>query len=153
MPPWQTLPQVPQLASSLLVSTQEPLQFVPEAQLVAQLLPEQTCVWEHIVPQAPQLAGLLAVDTHTPLHSASSVAQMQDEATQVVPPVHAFPHRPQLFESVPSETQAPLQLVNPGPQVPPSLAGASPAAESRCTMVPSLLTSVVDASRTLPVPP
>jgi hypothetical protein len=62
----QALPQEPQLAGSIWVSTHVPLQEVkPAAQACWQLPDAQTCPAEHLVAQEPQCLGSLARLVHT----------------------------------------------------------------------------------------
>ena len=71
-PPPQVFPQAPQLASSSVVSTHAPPQFVlapASAHDSAQLPPAQTSPAAHAAPQAPQFAGFDARSTHCPAQS------------------------------------------------------------------------------------
>jgi hypothetical protein len=97
----QTLPQVPQLFSSVCRSTHVPLQshmpgpphfvHIPDLQSGGgQALPV------HAVPQAPQFIGSFWVSTQTPLQSSGSVVgQVQTPDWQFLPPVHGLLHAPQ----------------------------------------------------------
>lgn len=79
-PAAQDAPQEPQCCTSLLVSTQVPLQFVaPAAQ--AQLPSVQLAPPEQVVPHAPQLEALVCRLTHAPPHA-------------VVPAAHCARHWP-----------------------------------------------------------
>ena len=129
VPPVHLVPHMPQLALSELRSTHAPLQLVVPATQPAELhmLFEQVCVFPQALPHTPQLPGSLAVVTQATPASVQDIwpaGQVQFDATQLLPPAHVMAHWPQLFGSVPSETQFPLQLVSPGPH-PPSVDAAS----------------------------
>lgn len=63
----QTFPQPPQFRGSVVVSLQEPLQFVrPLAQLPVHLPPEHTRL-PHEIAQSPQCAESDDRSTHVPL--------------------------------------------------------------------------------------
>ena len=73
-PALQTVPQAPQCAGLLLVSTQLPEQLLkPLGQTRAQLPDTQLCPDAQAEPQAPQLAVLLVVSTHLPEQRARAV--------------------------------------------------------------------------------
>jgi hypothetical protein len=73
---------------------------------------------EHAWPHVAQLSGLLVVSTHVSLHSVGVAAGHPDAHAYVppdaahtgVPPLHLWPHAPQLVALV-SWTHAPLQSV------------------------------------------
>ena len=78
----QPLPHIPQLAGSLLMSTQELPHFVvPPVHESPQVLAEQTSPEAHTVRQSPQWAGSFVVLT-------------QALPQSVVPPEHCNPHTP-----------------------------------------------------------
>jgi hypothetical protein len=67
------VPQVPQLLSSVLVSTQVPAQSFTEGVVLLQVHapPEQVCPAMQALPHVPQLLGLSCKSTQLPLHSVS----------------------------------------------------------------------------------
>lgn len=66
--PGHAIEQPPQLAGSLVVSTQDEPHAVPLEQVDVHAPPLQSgWLAEHAVPQAPQLVELLCVFTHAPL--------------------------------------------------------------------------------------
>jgi hypothetical protein len=145
VPPVHFAPHAPQLALSEVRSTHAPLQFVVPVPQPAEPheLFEHVCVLEQALPHAPQLFGSVAVVTQATPPSEQDIwpaAQVQLDATQVLPPPHVVPHWPQLFGSVPSETQFPLQLVRPGPQ-PPSAVAASASPDAFASASPVALPS------------
>src|SRR5437868_10240746 len=123
----QVLPQVPQLAGSVSVETQAPLQKVwPGPQVVWQFPLEHTCAEVQAFPQAPQLLGSLEALTQVPLQSSwPGLHWVTHEPwlhTCALP--HWLPHEPQLLVSLwnaPGATQAvPHAEVPDGqPQTPP----------------------------------
>jgi hypothetical protein len=104
----QLLPQPPQFALSVLVSTQKPLQSMkPETQLVLHVPPEQAVGPRQRLPQPPQLALSVLSSTQLPLHSVSPPMQLwpQLPAEQTRSPEQWFPQLPQLALSVWVSTQ------------------------------------------------
>jgi hypothetical protein len=74
-PAEQTLSQVPQCCTSLLVSAQSPLQLVvPPVQ--TQLPAKQDAPPVQVTPHAPQLPASVCVLTHDPLHAVVPVGQL-----------------------------------------------------------------------------
>ncbi|HEY7033529.1 MAG TPA: hypothetical protein VH482_19490 [Thermomicrobiales bacterium] len=123
----QALPQVPQLASFVSVSTQTPPQLVRPGQHtwqalsahrnwsaghwqtpLAQLVPPKQAV-----PQAPQLALSLAVFTHWPAQRVCPLGQAHTPLAQLVPPPQIVPQVPQLFASERTSMQPPSQATVP----------------------------------------
>jgi hypothetical protein len=84
-PTAQALPQLPQLRSSLVVSTQAPLQLVSELE---HDLTQDSC-WQiplsQELPQNPQFLGSLRISTHVPPQSCwvKLPGQAQNELWQV----------------------------------------------------------------------
>jgi hypothetical protein len=84
VPPAQAVPQLPQFALSLLVSTHAPVQLVrPVAHVVAHVPPLQTCPAAHAFPQPPQFAGSLAGSLHLPEQSSVPVGHAQPDDPHV----------------------------------------------------------------------
>jgi hypothetical protein len=80
------LPQPPQSAALVCVSTHAPPQFVSDGSHVAPHAPRlQTCPLGHATPQPPQFAGSLCGSTHVPLH-VSCVSVQLVELSCVAPP-------------------------------------------------------------------
>ena len=96
VPPPQLRPQAPQLAGSVMVSTQVPPLPPPAPQIVeaevghAEQVP-LTQVWPpaHFRLQLPQAAGLLERSAHTVPQLTCPVAHAQTPAVQVDPVGHA----------------------------------------------------------------
>jgi hypothetical protein len=109
----QALPQAPQLAASLLWSTQRfPHKVVPPLQTRPQVPAEQTSSVAHALPQAPQFAGSFLVVTQSVPHSEVPPEHTTTQAplTQLMPASHALPHAPQLDASFFTSTQPPSAL-------------------------------------------
>ena len=101
-------PQLPQLASSVRVSTQAPLQLlVPDGQLVAQAPFAHTWPALQTLPHAPQFFGSVLTLLHTPgVHSVVPVSHVHLPLTQLErASLQIFPQPPQLLGSVPVSTQ------------------------------------------------
>jgi len=97
-PAGQTVPQVPQLWLSVVVTAQMPEQFVcPVTQETAQALPEQTCPLGHTVPQNPQLWLSLLRTVQIPEQFVCPVTQETAQALpeQTCPLGHTLPQFPQ----------------------------------------------------------
>jgi hypothetical protein len=122
-PEGHTLPQLPQLLSSVFVDTHTP--------------PHSTCVPEHLhaplvhiapplhtVPQAPQLVWLVCRFTHKPLQLVSPWVQPHTPDVHCSDDEHASAHVPQFSSSVCRFTHSPLQLVSPAGH-PPTQAPAA----------------------------
>ncbi len=108
-PPLQTLPQLPQLAGSLVVSVQTLLQATCVPGQAWQLLPAQMLIDPHALAQPPQLAGSLVV-------SVQAFAQLVCPAGQQLlfvqlPASQALPQAPQLFGSLVVSMQLLLQTL------------------------------------------
>jgi hypothetical protein len=87
-PKLHTMPQLPQLAMSLVVSTQPWPQGVrPAPQLEEQVPAEQSSLELHAVPQVPQLLASLATEVHTPEHMTCPAKQAVP--VEVAPPLVA----------------------------------------------------------------
>ncbi len=70
----------------------------------------------HFTPQPPQLSGSLVVRVHTPAQLLSPAAQAHMPPVQLWPDEQVIAQPPQLPELDLVSTQAPPQLVRPGPQ-------------------------------------
>jgi hypothetical protein len=120
MPASQTLPQLPQFFSSILVFVQLPRPastspHIPNPPGQPHIEFMQISPAPHVFPHPPQFAGLLVmfVQTGGMPHKVVFIGHVQTPALHTVPPVQAIPHPPQLFESVFVSTQAPVQFVVP----------------------------------------
>ncbi len=106
------VPQAPQLALLVLVSTHTPPQSLrpvgQEQEPLEQIFPP-----EHLVPQAPQLLESLLVLTQAPPHTVWPEGQeiLQVPLEHNSPDLQTFPQPPQLLRSVFVFTQMPLQSV------------------------------------------
>ncbi len=99
------MPQRPQLALSLLTSTQRPAQMVwPEGQ--AQRPISQRCPVPQAVPQAPQFIASVWVFTQAPLQAFSPIGHAHMPETQFCPVPQTVPQLPQLLLSDCVSTQA-----------------------------------------------
>ena len=111
--PVHALPHAPQLAGSLGSDEQRlPQAVCPIGHESTQVPSMQTWAREHALPQEPQLSRSVrgstqvrgeaappsGLDEHTAYIDAHSSTHAPDEHTS--PPVHAWPHEPQLFRSV-----------------------------------------------------
>jgi hypothetical protein len=108
----QLLPQSPQWASSVWVSTQTPAQFEsPAWQLSAQAPLEQRCPALQELEQNPQLSSSVWVFTQTPLQFVSPAWQETPQlpVLQICPALQVLPHPPQCASSVSVSTQSPPQ--------------------------------------------
>jgi hypothetical protein len=148
----QALPHVLQFLASVVVSTQVPLQTEgvddghPEAH--AYVLPEATQAGVeplHAWPQAPQLAVVVSA-TQAPPHAVVPALQVKVQAlfthtacAPVTVVVHACPHEPQLFASLVSSTQLPLQFVDADDGHPAAQAYAPPEAAQTAVAPPHAL--------------
>jgi hypothetical protein len=162
-----TWPQLPQLAPSLVVSTQLPLQSAgavegqPDTQEYEPPAPAQTGFTAsagHAAPQVPQLAAV-EYWTHAPLHMLYPLAHAKvhvpsAHAACVLGTVvsHALPHVPQFAGAVRS-TQPPSHGTSPAAQpAPPSIASkpssASPSATPDSTRRPLSLASPDESDET-----
>jgi hypothetical protein len=116
------MPQVPQFASEVCVSTQAPLHVVcPVGQLPIMQVPLwQISPMAQAWPQVPQWSELLEVSAHMPLHSICGGVQLsrQVPATHAWTAVHAFPQVPQFSRSL--EVSAEHVPEPPLPSPPPS---------------------------------
>ena len=108
----QAVPQLPQLALSMEVSTHE-LPQVVWLQKFEQNPFEQVCSALHLVLHEPQLAPSVRMSTHWPEQSLSPAGHSHFPALHDFPPVHLTPHPPQLLLSVAASTHAPEQYVPP----------------------------------------
>jgi hypothetical protein len=91
------VPQVPQLAGSMVRLTQMPLHSVrPGAQAQAPLTQEPS---PHEVPQLPQFAGSFCVLTQRPLHSVLPIGHWHVPEIHDAPAAQPTPHMPQLVTS------------------------------------------------------
>ena len=110
-PPRHTLPQDPQLAESVVVSTHAPLQSVwPAGQSHVPLVHEPLA---HAWPHAPQLFGSVVVSTHAPLQSVCPIGQEQMPSSHHCGSGHTLPHEPQFLRSSERKTHSPLQCAIP----------------------------------------
>jgi len=112
----QVFGQVPQLNSSLLTSTQVPLQKVRPAGHKHFPL-RQSFPRGQVFPHEPQLRESKLVSVHVPLHSSRPTRHEQFPLTQAVPAGQAFPHEPQFSRSTLVSVQVPLQRIVPTGQV------------------------------------
>jgi hypothetical protein len=115
--PGQTVPQVPQLLVSLVVSTQlAPQRMKGAVHWKSHEPPLQTDLpfvgAEHTVPHLPQLEVALEVSTHEPLQLVN-VPQSAPHCPdlQTMPAPQRIGQVPQCSESELKSTQAPLQEV------------------------------------------
>jgi hypothetical protein len=76
-PPVQASPHPPQLFTSVIVSTQAPVQFVVPAGHIVVHIPAQTCGAVHMMVHIPQFWGSVAVLTQTPPQSVPPFGQTQ----------------------------------------------------------------------------
>jgi len=118
-PDWHFFAQAPQLAVSVRVSTQAPLQVVCPTRQNPVLLPPtdtavqepevQTCPELHFFPQLPQLFLSDFVSTQVPLQvvwptrqnavllpTAEADTSVQEPEVQICPELHEWPQAPQL---------------------------------------------------------
>lgn len=116
--PWQTLPQPPQFASSLFVSTHAPeqrenpeLQVVPHTPAAHTGVPFATA--GQALPQPPQLFTSVFASTHwepqrvrEPLHAKSQPLGLQT-GIAFGGELHTVPHSPQLEVSLVTSTHEP----------------------------------------------
>jgi hypothetical protein len=121
----QTLPHIPQLFESVVMSVQLPAHCTLGAAqaLMLQTPDTQAKPVGHALPHAPQLLGSEVMSWHMPLPVQSAVPgahttpPLQIPITQPVPAGHTLPQPPQLFGSLFGSTQPmPPQLRNPPPQ-------------------------------------
>jgi len=104
------MPQLPQCATVLSVSTQAPPQFVnPDWHLSEHCPSEQTSPLRHLLLHEPQRSGSLDVLTQVPSHSCNGEVQssLHSPSTHdAVPPTaaHSFPHLLQLYGSAAKST-------------------------------------------------
>jgi hypothetical protein len=121
----QVCPQVPQLAASVVVSTQAPLQAagVAPVQVIPHDVPSQLAMplpavgpWHAMQALVPQ-EDVLVLLTHEPLQSCVPPGHLHVEAEQCLPPLqaNAAPQPPQLASSDVSSTHAPAHDVYPSP--------------------------------------
>lgn len=119
--PWfcpQTLPQAPQLAASVLMFLQVPLQQVcpgPHAGLQVNWQVPFTQFWPlaHAWPHPPQLFTSVLVFTHVPLHALWPAGHathwgLKIDPLQICPAGQTLPQAPQLLGSVDMLTQVGL---------------------------------------------
>jgi len=108
----QSLPQPPQWALSMLVSTHLPSHTISPAGH-SHAPPLHVAPIGHSVPQPPQCDVLVLVSTHAPSQNVSLLEQSHDEPVHT-PPEHSqplgqmLPHAPQLRLSVPSSASQPV---------------------------------------------
>jgi len=113
------LPQPPQCAVLLVVSTQFPEQAVSAPQLVLHAPPKHVSPTAQTLPHCPQFAESVAVSTQPVLHFARPGSQRKSQtlASHVAVPnagaLHAVVQLPQCCGSAAVSTQAPLQAVRP----------------------------------------
>jgi hypothetical protein len=79
--------------------------------VAVQALPLQTWVGEHAVVHPPQWAGSIVRSTQIPLQSVVPPGHPQVPLLHCMPPVHLFPHDPQLSMLFVSFTQVPPHIV------------------------------------------
>jgi hypothetical protein len=119
-PPPHATPQPPQLAGSLVKSTQ----LWPHAAYGAVQPPTHDPAWQKLVapeqtlPQPPQFCGSLSSTRQTPSQTVLPAGQTHDPEMHAWPPPQARSQLPQWFGSVAVSTQATPQLVCPGPGQP-----------------------------------
>lgn len=108
------IPQSPQFAMSVEVSTQEPEQtfFGSGVHVEAQLPAAHEVPAPQTVPHLPQLLPSVSRFTHLPPQSSFPIGQRHDPPTQLFPVSHTFPQLPQLLESLDVSTHAPEQFVS-----------------------------------------
>jgi len=126
------MPQLPQCATVLSVSTQAPAQFVKPAWHLSEQFPsEQTSPAWHLLLHEPQRWGSLEVFTQLPsqscngdVHSSSHFPSTHDG----VPPtaLHSSPHPPQLSGSAIKSTHTVPHGVKPASQAKPQRPSAQP---------------------------
>src|SRR5262245_57755471 len=108
------LPQLPQFAWSLLVSTHAPLQGVSPVAHVAEHTPRlHTWPPGQTVPHIPQLVGAVASTAQVPLQSTVYAGQPQFPPLQSSVGPHAVRQPPQCAGSLDVSTHAPLHSVSP----------------------------------------
>jgi hypothetical protein len=108
------VPQVPQLAALVIVSTHAvPHNVCPAGQVQALLT--QSCPAAHGAPQPPQLSGSLVRSTQLWSQAVCPAGQVSPHtpAEQSCPPGHAVPQAPQLAPSLCRSTHAPAQENRP----------------------------------------
>ena len=106
----QALPHPPQLARSLVTSTQLlPHNLKPLGQSFAQVPLPQTRPVGHTLLHAPQLFGSLVVSVHWPLQLVCGAGQPHAPALQVSLASQVVPHLPQLAGSICELMQRPAQ--------------------------------------------
>jgi len=141
-PAWQALPQAPQWAALVRVSTSQPLLGLPSQspKFVAQTAPHTPAAQKvvalgpegHTVPQAPQWSGSLATLAQVPAQLRSPVWQLTPHwpAEHTVPLGQTVPQAPQLVLLVLVLTSQPLAAL-------PSQS-AKPVAQAASVQAPAL---------------
>ena len=146
----QTVPQLPQLLESTVVSTQTPLHSVMPA-AHPHTPPEHAWPAAQVFAHAPQLAGSLA--RLTQLFPQGVVPGAQDSpqtpAEQNCPTGHAVPQAPQLLPSLAVSTHMPEHSVLP-PWQTHCAAWQSPPVGHTVPQVPQLLESVAGLMQAAP---
>jgi hypothetical protein len=113
----QAIPQPPQLAELLLVSTQEPLQSVKPVAHPAAHVPALHTWAPHELPQLPQFATSELRLTHLPLQGSKPTSHTQAPALQICDAAQAVAQSLQCIESLFVSTQLVPHLVRPIEQV------------------------------------
>jgi hypothetical protein len=108
-PGLQTLPQVPQLKLSAILSTQAPLQTVGVAAGQPHTPEAQVPPMAHTVPHVPQLAASVARVAQPLLQVTRPIGQVHTPAAHTAPGLQALPQVPQLPVSVVLSTHTELQ--------------------------------------------
>jgi hypothetical protein len=131
------LPQVRQLAGSVVVSTHEPEQFVaPPVQLSPQTPSVHTSFAPHVFPHSPQLNGSVPVNTQALpqrapwTHTKSQVLLLQTGAAYAGA-LHCVGHPPQWSGSVVVSTHAEPHAVSAPSQLKPH----TPLAQVGCALL------------------
>lgn len=113
--PGHTRPQPPQLASSVLMAAQEPLQAISSGpQLETHLLLEHSQPMSHAVPHAPQFAGSPVKSEQDPPQFVVPCGHAHLPAVHVAVLLQTTPQPPQLVVSLRMSTHAPAQKVSWG---------------------------------------
>jgi len=115
----QLVPQAPQFAALVWVSTQASPQAVSPAGHTRRHAPAtQLCPALQVVPQAPQWAGLVCASTHAAAQAVRPVGHTRRHApsTQLWPAAQGLPQAPQCWVSTCVSRHRPSQSVRPAAQ-------------------------------------
>jgi hypothetical protein len=115
-PPVHTIPQPPQLASSIATSTHAAAHAIEGATHPgAQALALHTVGGAQLRSHPPQWSGLAERSMHVPPQFDFPAGQAQAPDEQMNPGEHVFPHPPQFVALAVGSTQPPPQAVAGGP--------------------------------------